>query len=85
MEAVLYQDIPRLYTAFAEWLACLLYIRLIRGRLLEKNIILTSGASLFAMSLFLYVTADLPIFMWLPCMIAAIVMMYVFMYATCDA
>ena len=85
MEAVLYQDIPRLYTAFAEWLACLVYIRLIRGRLLEKKIVGASAASLFAMSLFLYVTADLPIFMWLPCMIGAVIMMYVFMYATCDA
>lgn len=85
MEAILYSDIPRLYTALAEWLACIVYIRLIRKKRLGKRFWLTAALGLFVLSAYLYFTVDVPLFLWIPIMIIAVILMYVFMYFSCNA
>lgn len=80
----IYQDIPRLYTAIAEWLACMTYCLVLKRKVSEKIFVLISAASLVIQSVFLVVTKDLPLYFWLPCMLFAILLMYIFMYLVCD-
>lgn len=77
-------DIPRLYTALAEWLACIVYILPLRKHLKLRGLLLFSLAFLLIQSLFLEFTKGLPIYFWIPCMIAAIGMMFFFIYTSCS-
>lgn len=69
-------DIPRLYTALAEWLACLVYLPLISCKRWTGRTWTALGLALVWQSVFLAVTRDLPIAWWVPCMIAAQLFMY---------
>ena len=79
-----YQDIPRLYTAIAEWLACLTYCLVLKRKVSRNKFILISVIALIVQSLFLVFTKDLPLFMWVPCMLMAVFFMFVFMYSVCE-
>ena len=79
-----YQDIPRLYTAIAEWLACLTYCLVLRRKVNRTKFIIFSIIALVVQSLFLVLTKDLPLFMWVPCMLMAVFFMFVFMYSVCE-
>ena len=74
-----YEDIPRLYTALAEWGACMLYLYMIRGRLKSCLFWVSSAAFLVVQSMFLIFTDDLPTMFWIPCMFMAAGMMYLFL------
>lgn len=75
-----YQDIPRICTALAEWGACMVYLYLIRKeRFKQPSFWLCSFAVLAVQALFLVLTGGLPIPFWLPCMLAAVIMMYGFL------
>lgn len=70
------QDIPKLYTALAEWLSCLLFILLLprrRAALLTAGILAAALACLAAIQLFLGVG---PISLWIPGMMLAAAVMY---------
>lgn len=77
-------ELPRLYTALAEWLACIVYILPLKKQLKGGALFALSGGFLMVQSLFLTLTKDLPIYFWIPCMIAAIGMMFYFIYASCN-
>ncbi|WP_022769705.1 ATP-binding protein [Butyrivibrio sp. NC2007] len=79
-----YQDIPRLYTAIAEWLACFIYCLVLKRKVSRNKFILISVTALIVQSLFLVFTKDLPLFMWVPCMLMAVFFMFVFMYSVCE-
>ena len=79
-----YQDIPRLYTAIAEWLACFTYCLVLRRKVNRTKFIIFSIIALIVQSLFLVLTKDLPLFMWVPCMLMAVFFMFVFMYSVCE-
>ncbi len=79
-----YQDIPRLYTAIAEWLACFIYCLVLKRKVSRNKFILISVIALVVQSLFLVYTKDLPLFMWVPCMLMAVFFMFVFMYSVCE-
>lgn len=76
-------DIPRLYTALAEWLACLLYILALRRRFDKTATAAFSGAGLVLLGAFLQLTGSVPLAWWIPCMMAAVVMMYGLLYGCC--
>ncbi len=80
----IYQDIPRLYTAIAEWLACLTYCLVLKRKVGRREFAIISFFALVVQSLFLVYTKNLPIYFWLPCMIFAVFLMYIFMYLVCD-
>ena len=61
---MLYQDIPRIYTAIAEWGSCLVYLYILK----KEN-----------MSIFLTLTGSVTEILWIPCMIIAAGMMYGFL------
>lgn len=79
-----YADIPRLYTAIAEWMACMTYCLVLKRKLKNREFAVASVLALILQSVFLVLTKSLPIYFWIPCMLAAVLMMYLFMYIVCD-
>lgn len=77
-------EIPRIYTALAEWLACMIIIIEMKKRISVQRLIAVSAAVLIFQSLFLTVTDGLEGFWWLVCMLAAAGSMYLFLYICCE-
>lgn len=77
-------DIPRFYTALAEWLACMVIILYVKKRIKGFKLAGLCAAALAVQSSFLMVTGGLEGIWWLLCMITAIVMMIIFLYLACD-
>lgn len=76
----IFRDIPRLYTALAEWAGCVIYLILTKKkRFSTVQTAAVSAGMLMIQSVFLVVTDDLPIFLWIPCMMAAIGLMYLYL------
>ena len=79
-------DIPRLYTALAEWLACLVYILSLRPRKRASARFWASSAGMLAVqSAFLVLTDNVPLPLWIPCMLAAIGLMFLFINFGCGS
>ncbi len=68
-------DIPRAYTALAEWMACMVYLLPMQRRLEGWKLWVVLGVALPVQGAFLVLTGDLPIGFWIPCMIAAVGLM----------
>lgn len=77
-------DIPRIYTAIAEWLACLLFIIPLKKRFDRYRTVGIVVVSLVLQSVFLVATGDLIIYLWIPCMIVAVMLMILVVYGCCD-
>lgn len=77
-------EIPRLYTALAEWLACIVYISQLKKQLKGWKLFAFSGGFLIVQSLYLMLTKNLPIYLWIPCMVLAIGIMFYFIYTSCN-
>lgn len=77
-------DIPRIYTAIAEWLACLLFIIPIKKRFDRSKTVGMMATSFVLQSVFLVATGGLIIYLWIPCMIVAVMLMILFIYGCCD-
>lgn len=73
-------DIPRYYTALAEWAAAFVYILALKPRYSWKTIALISAGAYFLQSFFLVFTANLPIGFWLPCMVLAVAFMVFYIH-----
>lgn len=80
----MYQDIPRLYTALAEWLACLTYCLVMKRKVKNEDFILVTILCLIIQSMFLVLTKGLPVIFWVPCMLIAVGIMYAYMAFCCD-
>lgn len=77
-------DMPRIFTALAEWGACLVYILLLRKKV--SGIRLAAGSALMP-GLFIllqYLAGLLPLWLWLAGMLAAAVIMYLNIALLCD-
>ncbi len=77
-------DIPRFYTALAEWIACILFLLPMKKKYSIKKTGLMAGIFLLIQSVFLVGTDDVPLYLWLPCMVMAVAMMMGFLYLTCE-
>ena len=77
-------DIPRTFTALAEWLACLVLMSSQPKRLTRPMLWATAAGWLVVQELFLQLTGDVPLGWWLPCMITAVGLMYLFIWLCCD-
>ena len=73
-------DIPRLYTAIAEWLSCLMLVLLLKPRIKAKKVVLLSAIYLVLLIVFMELTANVWLWLWIPCMIAAFLSMAGFIY-----
>lgn len=76
-------DIPRLYTALAEWLAVMLYAHSRPRRLGPKATAAVNGGLAAALGVFLQLTGRVPLPLWVPCMMIAIGMLYGYLWLTC--
>lgn len=76
-------DIPRIYTAIAEWAACLVFIAVLRPRFDRKKTIVISTVVLLAQMIFMHLTGSVSLWLWVPCMIVAYFNMTLFIYACC--
>lgn len=70
------QDIPKLYTALAEWLACLVYILLLKKRFDRYRTASILAAALPLICILQYYIGVLPVTFWIPLMIVAMLFMY---------
>lgn len=77
-------DIPRIYTAFAEWLACMAVILPLKKRFDKTNTAAMAAAVFLLQAVFLTLTGNVAIYFWIPCMIAAVLIMIGFIFCECD-
>lgn len=77
-------DIPRLYTALAECLATLLYAQQLTPRYSARRSTVNSLIWMAELAVFMQLTGSVPLVLWLPCMVAAIGSMYLFLWCTCE-
>ncbi len=77
-------NIPRIYTALAEWLACLVFIMIVKNRFPIHKTALISLIFLAVQSVFLVVTEETLGVMWLLYMVLAVLLMFMFIYSTCS-
>ncbi len=77
-------DIPRLYTALAEWLACTMYLLALRPRFGRAATLLCSAAWLAGLGIFLQLTGNVPLAWWIPCMVTAVAAMFLYIYVCCS-
>lgn len=77
-------DIPRIYTALAEWLACLICILGVRRRIQGWRMVGTSAVVLIGQSVFLQLTAGAEGIWWMVCMGAAVGVMYCYIAFCCE-
>lgn len=73
-------DIPRLYTAIAEWLSCVMLVALLKPKTQRGTLALYSAVYLVGLIAFMELTARVVLWMWLPCMLAAFLSMAGFIY-----
>lgn len=76
-------DIPRLYSAIAEWLACMIFILPFKKRFSKIKTGVIMAVMLVVQSGFMVVTEDVSLFFWIPCMIVAVFLMLFFIYVSC--
>lgn len=77
-------DIPRIYTALAEWLACVIFILPLKKRFHRPQTAALMVGALLIQALFLSLTDDILIYFWIPCMIIAVLMMIGLIYGSAD-
>lgn len=74
-------DIPRIYTALAEWSVCLIFILSLKRRFGIKGQLMISAGMLMLMTGFMELTATAPLWLWLPCMLIAFLFMAGYIFA----
>lgn len=77
-------DIPRAFTGLAEWMACMVMVLQYRRRLPAGKSVALSLCSLAVQIVFLVITDDLPLYLWIPCMAAAVGLMWGTLLMLCD-
>ena len=75
-------DIPRLYTALAEVLAVLVYAQAAPPRAAKPMTCAVTAGWAAVLGVFLQLTGSVPLAWWLPCMVAAIAWLYLYLWGT---
>lgn len=81
---LVYHDIPRMYTAIAEWGACAIYIIILKRRFHYLKTGIMALLFLLMQSIIMVFTESISIYFWIPVMILATISMYIFMSVSCD-
>lgn len=79
-----FPDIPRIYTGIAEWATCLLFIYFMPRKYDKVMTAVIAAAFLVIQCSFLVVTAEVPLVLWLPCMLVAFGLMFAFLAMCMD-
>ncbi len=64
-------DIPRLYTALAEWLSCMVIVTSLKPGIKRARLTVYAAVYLALLIAFLELTANIVLWLWLPCMLLA--------------
>lgn len=80
----IYYEIPRIFTAIAESLACLIYILSMKKRHDSAEQIFYMTAGPVALILIHMVNDELPVVFWIPGMLIAMLTMFLYIKSTCD-
>ena len=75
-------DIPRFYTAIAEWLSCMMIVALLKPRLEKYRFPIYSAVYLAMLIAFMELTETILIWLWVPCMMVAFISMAGFIHFT---
>lgn len=73
-------EIPRFYTALAQWGASMVYIFMLSWRFKLKKTLSLSLFVLLFQSTYMVLTGNLPIAFWVPVMLISILIMFLFIY-----
>ena len=76
-------DTPRLFTALAEWAACLVYIMILKKRFSGGCTAAGCAVMLALQVLLQYLAGLLPLYLWLAGLIAAMALMYLNLLLLC--
>ena len=77
-------NIPRLYTALAEWLACMLFVCRYEKRITGPRLWLAAVCGLLFQGVWLELTDPLPVGFWVPAMAVAVGGMFALIRTCCD-
>lgn len=80
----LYHDIPRAYTAFAQWGACLTYIFLLKRKLNHPRLCAVAILVLAVQNILLIYTENVPTWLWFPVMAVTVCVMYGMISLSCS-
>lgn len=72
-------DIPRIYTALAEWISCLAVVLMLQPQVRKSRLALLAALYLGVLVVFMELTATVALWLWIPCMLAAFLSMALFM------
>ncbi len=84
MIGTIYYEIPRMFTAIAESLACLIYILSMKKRHESGEHVFYIIAGPVALILIHMVNDELPVAFWIPGMFVAMLTMFLYIKSTCD-
>lgn len=84
MQAEILGNIPRLYTALADWLACLLYLYYLPKRTAGWRRYTIHAVFLLLLGVFMQATGQVPQFWFLPCIAVSILIMYLYIRMQTD-
>jgi hypothetical protein len=84
MTPAMFSTIPRLFTALAEWCGCLIAILLYPRRRSGPALAGLLAGALVVQGTFLELTGSLPVAFWMPCMAAAVGLMFLLLALCCD-
>lgn len=84
MNANMLPDIPRLYTAIAEWSACMIYILRLKKRCSGIRFVMEAVLGLVLLCTIQIVAGYLPLALWIPSMIIAVCGMVGFILISID-
>lgn len=73
-------DIPRLYTALAEWLSCMVIVLSLKPAVGRYKTAIFSFLYLCVLIVFMELTATVVLWLWLPCMLAVFLLMTAFVF-----
>lgn len=83
MNEWIYYDIPRIFTAIAQWGACIVFIFILKNRYGRAKTAILSFLFLIIQCIFLKCTEHLHIIWWIPVMAASAFIMWLMLAALC--
>ncbi len=80
---IIFEDIPRIYTALAEWSVCTVFVFMIEKRFSKMSTFFISIAALICQIIVLEATNAFSLLFWIPGMLLAVGCMYLFIFCCC--
>jgi len=72
-------NLPRAYTAIAEWISCMVFCFVMPRKIKGSKFASIASFALLAQCILLVFTENVNIYFWIPIMVAAVVLMYIFL------